>query len=76
MTNEKELLESIDHRLKMLLKLIAKETLEDHESNKEKVKLLHEMGFDTAEMAEMIGTTPGSVRGTRASLREEGEIDG
>lgn len=76
MTNEKELLESIDHRLKMLLKLRVKETLEDHETNKEKVKLLHEMGFDTAEMAEMIGTTPGSVRGTRASLREEGEIDG
>jgi len=76
MTNEKELLESIDHRLKMLLKLRVKETLEDHETNKEKVKLLHEMGFNTAEMAEMIGTTPGSVRGTRASLREEGEIDG
>jgi hypothetical protein len=76
MTSEKELLESIDHRLKMLLKLEAKETLEDYETNKEKVKLLQGMGFGTAEMAEMIGTTPGSVRGTKASLREDGEIDG
>lgn len=75
MTTEKELLESIDHRLKMLLKLEAQKRLDDLDTNKEKVKELHGMGFENAEMAEMIGTTAGSVRGTKTSLRQEGEID-
>lgn len=75
MPTEKELLERIDHRLKMLLKLEARKVLADLETNREKVRLLHEMGFDTGEMAEMIGTSAGSVRATRANLRNEGEID-
>lgn len=72
---QQEVLESIDHRLKMLLRLEVEEELEEMETNKEKVKILHEMGFETKEMAEMIGTSPGSVRGSLSTLRDDGEID-
>jgi len=73
--DQKEVLESIDHRLKMLLRLEAEEKLEDMDTNKQKVKTLHEMGFETKEMAEMIGTSAGSIRGSLSSLRDDGEIE-
>lgn len=76
MTDEIELLESIDRRLKMLLKLEVKTRIDDLDTNKEKVRALHGLAFDTKEMAEMIGTTPASVRAARSNLREAGEIDG
>jgi DNA-directed RNA polymerase specialized sigma24 family protein len=73
--DETELLESIDHRLKMLLRLQVEDKLEDMDTNKEQVRVLHEMGFSNQEMAEMIGTSAGSVRASLSSLREDGEID-
>lgn len=73
--SQKEILESIDHRLKMLLRLEVEEELEEMDTNKEKVRVLHQMGFETKEMAEMIGTSPGSVRGSLSTLRDDGEID-
>lgn len=75
MPDETELLESIDHRLKMLLRLQVEDKLEDMDTNKEQVRVLHEMGFSNQEMAEMIGTSAGSVRASLSSLREDGEID-
>jgi len=73
--SEKEILESIEHRLKMLLRLEVEEELEEMDTNKEKVKVLDQMGFETKEMAEMIGTSPGSIRGSLSTLREDGDID-
>lgn len=76
MTGETEILESIDRWLKMLVKLEVESKIEELDTNKEKVRALHGLGFDTKEMAEMIGTTPASVRAARSNLRDAGEIDG
>lgn len=71
----KELLESIDNRLKWLLQLRVKEQFDDGATNKEKVKLLHQMGFSNQEMAEVVGTSANSIRGTVSALRDDGDID-
>lgn len=73
--SELEVLESIDHRLKMLLKLQVEDKLEEYDTNQEKVKVLYEMGFDNSDMADLIGTSEGSIRGTLSNLRNNGEID-
>lgn len=73
--SQKEILESIDHHLKMLLRLEVEEELEEMDTNKEKVKVLYKMGFENKEMAEMIGTSPGSVRSSLSTLRDDGKID-
>jgi hypothetical protein len=71
----KELLESIDNRLKWLLQLRVEEQFDDGATNKEKVKLLYQMGFSNQEMAEVVGTSASSIRGSVSTLRDEGEID-
>lgn len=71
----KELLRSIDNRLKWLLKIEVETQFDEGATNKEKVKMLHKMGFNTDEMAEVVGTSEGSIRSTRSDLREEGVID-
>lgn len=71
----KELLESIDNRLKWLLKFQVVEHFDDDATNKEKVRMMHEMGFSTGEMAEIVGTSEGSVRGTLSKLRQEDKIE-
>ena len=71
----KELLKSIDNRLKWLLQLRVEEQFEDGATNKEKVRLLYQMGFNNQEMAEVVGTSASSIRGTVSQLRDEGEIE-
>lgn len=71
----KKLLESIDNRLKWLLQLCVEEQFDDGATNKEKVKLLYQMGFSNQEMAEVVGTSASSIRGTVSTLRDEGKID-
>jgi Mn-dependent DtxR family transcriptional regulator len=73
--NNKELLESIDNRLKTLLKLRAKDYLEEDSTTKEKVKKLYKMGLTNGEMAEIIDTSKSSVSGTVSHLRSKGEIE-
>lgn len=75
MSDEVELLESIDHKLKMLVTLAASERVEDLETNKAKVRELHSIGLGTNEIAELIQTTPASVRAAKSNLRQEGVID-
>lgn len=75
MTDETEILKSIDRRLKMLVKLEVESKIDDLDTNKEKVLALHGLGFDTNEMAEMIDTTPASVRAAKSNLREAGDLD-
>ena len=71
----KEVLDSIDNRLKWLLRFRVEEQFDDGATNKEKVKLLYRMGFDSQEMAEVVGTSASSIRGTVSTLRDEAEID-
>lgn len=70
-----EILKSIDDRLKWILRLLVEEQFDEDATNKEKVKLLYQMGFENAEMAEVIGTSESSIRGTVSTLRSEGEIE-
>lgn len=69
------ILESIDSRLKWLLRLRLEDQFDEDATNKQKVKLLHEIGFETPEMAEIVGTSESSIRGTLSALRSEGEIE-
>lgn len=71
----KELLESIDNRLKWLLRFEIENSFEDSTTKKEKIRELYQMGFSNEEMAEVANTTKGSVRATLSDLRGEGEID-
>lgn len=75
MVDSDEWLESIDNRLKWLLQLKVEEQFDDGATNKAKVKKLYQMGFENDEMAEVVGTSEGSIRGTLSDLRSEGEID-
>jgi DNA-directed RNA polymerase specialized sigma24 family protein len=75
MTDETKLLESIDRRLKMLVRLDVESKINEFDTNKKKVRALHGWGFDTNEIADIIGTTPASVRAAKSNLREAGEID-
>lgn len=70
----KDLLKSIDSRLKWLLQLQVKEQFNEDATNKEKVKLLYQMGFGNQEMAEVIGTSASSIRGSVSTLKDEGEL--
>lgn len=71
----KDLLRSIDNRLKWLLQLHIEEEFKDGATNREKVNLLYQMGFSNQEMAEVVGTSASSIRGTVSTLRDQGEID-
>lgn len=71
----KELLRRIDNRLKWLLKFEAEDYFDDGATNKEQIRVLYQMGFDNSEMAELVNTSEGSVRGALSTLRDEGKID-
>lgn len=73
--SQKELLKSIDDRLKHLLRLQAMEQLENDATVKEKVRQLHPMGFSNQEMAEIIGTTSGTVSNYKSELNKEDEVE-
>lgn len=75
MTKQEDLLASIDNSLQRLLRLEVEERLDEQDTVKEKVLELHGLGFDTKEMADLIGTSPATVRSARSSLRDEGQID-
>lgn len=69
-----DILESIDTRLKWLLQLRMEEYFDEDATNQEKIKKLYQMGFNNEEMAEVVGTSEGSVRGAISKLRKEGKI--
>lgn len=70
-----DVLKSIDNRLKWLLKLRVEEQFDEDATNKEKVELLYQMGFENGEMAEIVGTSKSSISGTVTHLRNEGKIE-
>lgn len=70
-----DLLRSIDACLKLLLRLKIGEPFGEDATNRDKVKVLYQLGFDTAGMADVMGTTEGSIRATKSDLRSDGEIE-
>lgn len=73
--SEMEILESIEDTLKQLLAIQIEDQFDEDATNRDKVKRLYNLGFDNTEMAEIIGTSTNSIRGTVSSLRSDGEID-
>ena len=74
-TKEKDLLKSIDNRLKWLIRLQVKQSLEDKKS-KEQIKTLYRMGFEPGEIGEMLDKTKNNVSAQISQMRSKGEIDG
>lgn len=72
---QKELLRSIDSRLKALLRLRLEAYFDEDASTREKVKFIYNMGFSNQEIADFIDSTPNSVSTTLSRLRSDGEID-
>lgn len=73
--SEKDILESIENTLKKLLAIEVEAQFDEDATNRDKVKRLYKLGFDNTEMAEIVGTTASSIRGTVSSLKSDGEID-
>lgn len=74
MAKEKELLRSIDNRLKWLVRLQARSALED-KTSKEQVKTLYRMGFERKEIAEILDKTSNNVGTQLSQLRSAGQLD-
>jgi len=66
-----EVLKSIDGKLSLILKIMVKNDIEGL-TNTESAPLLKNIGFTIAEIAEIIGSTPGSVRVTLNRIQKKG----
>ena len=59
--------------LKNIKALLAMGFVKDYETDKEKILFLTKFGFDNAEIAELIGTTPGSVAVAKSQAKTKGK---
>ena len=59
--------ESVERKLNIILRLLVQSSLPGG-SQKDKIALLHSLGLTANEMAEIVGTTPSTVRKTISRL--------
>ena len=57
--------------LKHIKALLAMGYVKEFDSNKEKILFLNRFGFDDSEIAELIGTTQGSVAVARSQAKKK-----
>jgi DNA-binding CsgD family transcriptional regulator len=69
----KENLDSIDRKLAILLKLTAL-SLSPDGTKSELISLLASVDLAPKEIADIVGTSPASVRATLSRLRKEGKL--
>ena len=69
-TTEEEILQEL-RRISKLLSLTVTRDL----SQKEKIELLSGIGFQPKEIADLIGTTPGSVSVTLTAIRKKAKAE-
>lgn len=72
---ERELAQEILGQLKLSNKLLAYSLMKEAETQTDKILLLAQMGFNNSDIANFVGSTSDSVRGTRNRLRREGRLD-
>lgn len=73
---EPEPLEEINRKMDRILKLMVHDQFEEDSSIKEKIQFLQRMGFDdNQEMAEVIGTTKGTISTKKSQLNTEENND-
>lgn len=66
----KEQFEQLGQKLDTIIKLVAGNLLKDAESKTQKVEVLYRLGVSTREIAQIVGTTEGSVRTMKKRLRK------
>ena len=57
--------------LKNIKALLAMGMVKDYETSKEKILFLAKFGFGDSEIADLIGTTPGSVAVVRSQAKKK-----
>lgn len=63
-------LESIERKLNIILKLLARSAVPDG-LQKDQIAFLSSLDLTTSEMAEIVGTSPSTVRKTLSRLRAQ-----
>lgn len=66
----KEQFEQLGQKLDTIIKLVAGNLLKEAESKTQKVEVLYRLGVSTREIAQIVGTTEGSVRTMKKRLRK------
>lgn len=62
--------QDVVRELKHIKALLAMDRIKEFESNKDKILFLDKSGFDGQEIAELIGTTPGTVAVTKSQAKK------
>jgi DNA-directed RNA polymerase specialized sigma24 family protein len=65
-----EQFEQLTQKLDTIIRLVAGNLLKDAESKTQKVEILYGLGISTKEIAELVGTTEGSVLTMKKRLRK------
>jgi hypothetical protein len=74
MTSEQQF-ERLVHRLDTIIRLVAGNLLKDAASKTKKVEILYGLGISTKEIAQLVGTTEGSVETMKKRLRKRAKSD-
>lgn len=74
MTSEEQF-ERLVHRLDTITRLVAGNLLKDADSKTKKVEILYGLGISTKEIAQLVGTTEGSVETIKNRLRKRAKTD-
>ena len=61
----------LTRELRNIKALLAMGIVKDYETDKKKILFLAKFGFDNAEIAELVGTTPGSVAVARSQAKKK-----
>lgn len=70
-----KIMEGVSYKLNLMLNLLIDEKFDEDTTNKEKIEFLYSFGLSNKEMAQILETSEGSVRGTLSSLREQGRLE-
>lgn len=70
-----EQFDQLTRRLDTLVRLVAGNLLKDAESKTKKVEILYGLGIATKEIAQLVGTTEGSVDTMKKRVRKGAKTD-
>lgn len=63
--------DELAREMKNIKALLAMGMLKDYETNKEKILFLANFGFDDSEIAQLVGTTAGSVAVAKSQAKKK-----
>jgi DNA-directed RNA polymerase specialized sigma24 family protein len=71
----KEQFEQLAQKLDTLIRLVAGNLLKGTESKTERVEILYGLGISTKEIAQLVGTTEGSIDTMKKRIRKRAKAD-